>query len=374
MNGSRSRPRLMLAIGSLGQGGSEKQLTEFVTRLPAGRFEPVLATHLAGAYANHEARIRASGIAIRPLHEGRGQALRRWMYTAREYGLAVRELRPDVVYAWLDETAVFLAPICRALRIPCLVARRNLVGSNMERRYPLLAKALHRAERQALIVTANSDAVAAQCVARGHRPGSIRTIHNGHEVLPALAAPTGAPVTFGYVARFRPEKGHRRLMDVLERMPRGDWRVDLAGDGPMRAEIEQRVASAGLDGHVRFLGAISDVRAFWRDRHAALLLSDTEGMPNALLEAGFAGRPAIGTDTGGIPEVVGDGGIIVPLQEPDQAVAALSALIADGDRRRRLGERAWQHVSARYAMQRMVDAHVAAIDETLALGTRRRWG
>jgi glycosyltransferase involved in cell wall biosynthesis len=287
----------------------------------------------------------------------------------------VRATRPDVVYAWLDETAVFLAPICRALRIPCLVARRNLVGSNMERRYPLLAVALHRAERQALIVTANSAAVARQCIARGHRAASVRTIPNGHEVLPALAAPPNGPVRFGYVARFRPEKGHRRLMDVLERMPKGEWRVDLAGEGPLRDEIEQRVRRADLERHVRFLGPVSDVRSFWRERHIALLLSDTEGMPNALLEAGFAGRPAIGTDTGGIPEVVGDGGIIVPLHDPDRTVAAMTALVADGERRVALGERAWEHVSRRYAMARMVDAHVAAIDEALELGSSRgrRW-
>jgi glycosyltransferase involved in cell wall biosynthesis len=362
----------MLAIGSLGQGGSEKQLTEFAVRLPAGRFDSVLVTNLDSAHSDHEARIRAAAVGIHSIRFGHGNALRRWLTTARAYAEAVRAVRPDIVYAWLDETAAFLAPVCRTLRVPCLVARRNIIGSNLERRYPTVGRWLRVAERQALLVTANSGAVARECVARGHRADRVRVVPNGHECVAPLPAPAG-PVTFGCVAQFRPEKGHHRLIDALELVPDGDWGVDLAGDGPLRSEIEARVSRAGLGDRVRFLGPVTDVREFWRERHVALLLSDSEGMPNALLEASFAGRPAIGTDSGGTPEVVGDAGVIVSLSDSAATAAALVRMAADDERRKRLGEIAWHQVADRYSMERMVSGHVSAIEETLELaGSRTR--
>ena len=143
-----------------------------------------------------------------------------------------------------------------------------------------------------------------------------------------MPMPDGATTVFGYVAQFRPEKGHHRLMDALERIRADGWRIDLAGAGPLRPAIEARVAAAGLTGTVRFVGEIADPRAFWRDRHVALLFSDSEGSPNALIEAAFAGRPVIATAVGGTPETVGDeGAILIGLNDPGDAIRAMTELL-----------------------------------------------
>jgi glycosyltransferase involved in cell wall biosynthesis len=149
--------------------------------------------------------------------------------------------------------------------------------------------------------------------------------------------------------------------------------VDLAGDGPLRAEIEARVTRAHLGDRVKFAGEITDVREFWRDRHVAILLSDSEGFPNALLEAAFAGRPAIATRTGGTPEVVGDGGILVALDDPGAAAsAAMTDLIDDPQGRERLGRAIWQHVADCYSIERMIQGHLEALEETIAITAHRR--
>lgn len=361
---SKSAPiRIMLAIGTLETGGSEKQLTELALSLPRDRFDLVLVTAGARAASPHRDRLRAAGVPIITLHATSGHPLKRWAWLARQYAGAVRATRPDVVYAWLDETAAFVAPICRALGVPCLVARRNIIGSTLERRYPLIGAGLRRAEALANLVTANSAAVAAECAARGHDPDRVRVVPNGHEELPPLPIPASPPVVFGYVAQFRQEKGHHRLVDALELMPPGPWHVDLAGDGSLKPEIEARIFRVGMEARVRFVGRVTDIRPFWRDRHVSMLLSDSEGMPNALLEAAFAGRPSIATRTGGTPEVVGDGGVLVSLENPADTVAAMQAFINDPAHRESMGRIAWQHVAAQYSMRNMVDAHIAAIDE-----------
>lgn len=359
--------RVTFAIGTLGNGGSEKQLTELLVRLPRDRFRPVLVTGAGEETTSHGRRLRSAGIEIIPVKQLQvGHPILRWAWRGCEYADSVRRSKPDVVYAWLDEAAAFLAPICRGIGIPCVAARRNLIGSDLERRYPVVGSAIRWAERFATLVTANSAAVAGSCVARGHDRSRIRLTPNGHLDLPPLPMPGPTPVAFGYVANFRPEKGHHRLIDALELLPAGGWRLDIAGDGVTRPEIQERVARAGMLERVTFLGAIDDAREFWRDRHVAMLLSDSEGMPNALLEAAFAGRAMIATDTGGTPEVVGDGGILVPLDDPRATVAAMQELIGDSQRRDRLGTESWRHAAETFSMDRMVTAHAAAITEAFA--------
>lgn len=368
--GSNGAIRLLVAIGSLGTGGSETQLTELVIGLPRERFETTVLTFDgsgSGLPRRHRDRLESAGIPIIGIVPIAGAAVRRWARLGTEVMRALDRHRPDLVYAWLDETAAILAPLARAKRIPCLVARRNIIGSTRERHNPLLRPLLRRAETSALLVTANSHAVAMNCVERGHRPERVRRVRNGHLSLDPLPSPPTPPLVFGYVAQLRPEKGHRRLLDALSSLPGGSWRIDMAGDGALRAALESRVAADGLSDRVRFLGNVDDVRRFWGQCHVAMLLSDSEGLPNALLEAGFAGRPAIATDTGGVSEVVGPGGIVVPLDERGAITAAMAELIDNPSRREALGLAGWRHVTANFMMEAMVADHAAALEETLRL-------
>jgi glycosyltransferase involved in cell wall biosynthesis len=365
----------MAAIGSLGTGGSEKQLVELLTRMPRERFDPVVVTLEAEdeSSSRYFDRLRQTAIPVLSLGVAGRRAPSRWLRRVLRYGRVLETIGPDLVYAWLDETAAYLAPICRAKGIPCLVARRNIIGSATERRNSALGHWIRMAESSATLVTANSAAVAAACARRGHAPDRIRLVSNGHEHLPALPIPESPPTVYGYVAQFRPEKGHHRLIDALMRMPAGQWRVDLAGAGALRPEIEARVSAARLGDQVRFVGQVTDVREFWRERHVAILLSDSEGLPNALLEAAFAGRPAIATRTGGIPEVVGDrGGLLVPLDDPAQVAAQISALLDDTARREAMGQAIWEHVVGAYSIERMLADHLRAIEEACERGAEQR--
>jgi L-malate glycosyltransferase len=99
--------------------------------------------------------------------------------------------------------------------------------------------------------------------------------------------------------------------------PTGSWRppracrhgravVLLAGDGPeLRPQLEQRARELGLD--VRFLGWRADVERIYAAADLAVLASDNEGMPVALIEAALCARPAVATDVGSVREVVDHG-------------------------------------------------------------------
>jgi glycosyltransferase involved in cell wall biosynthesis len=258
----------------------------------------------------------------------------------------------------------------RAQGIPVVVARRNISGAAIEK-IRLAAFAIRRAERLAAVVTANSTAVAREAVERGIAYERIRLVRNGHVELPPLPPPPTEPVVFGYVARFRSEKGHGRLLDALSlvRTPR-PWRVDLAGDGAAQARLQAEVARRGLSDHVRFVGPVANVRDFWRERSGAILLSDHEGSPNALIEAAFAGRPLLGTSVGGIPEIVSpDGGLLVSPDHTKEIAESVSRLIENETLRLEMGAAAYRQAVERFSMTGFVEGHLAAINE--ALGVKR---
>ena len=102
--------------------------------------------------------------------------------------------------------------------------------------------------------------------------------------------------------------------------------------------------------------------------------SSREGLPNALLEAGAAGRAIVATDAGGSGEIVLDGrtGLLVPTQDSAALGTALDRLVFDSDLRDRFGSAAREHVARMFGMDRFVAEFVALYEEQVAAKKVRR--
>ncbi len=359
-------------IGSVGRGGAEELLTELLVRCRP-RIEPLLVTLSAARESEarlerlHDARVRR--VVLSP---GRGHRVVQLGRALGRLHRVIRRFRPHVASAWLEESSALLIPIARLHRLPVVTVRLNVGGSPSERS-ALTRIAVRETERRATLVVCLSEAVMADARGRGIEPVRLRLVRNGCVVLPSLPAPQAPEVALGYVAQFRPEKGHVRLLDALARLHTPvPWRVDLAGDGPLLEEVRAESIRRGLGERVDTLGHISDVREFWRERSVAVLLSDFEGGGQALIEAAMAGRPMVGTDSGATREVIAPGtGFLVPLDDPGKAAAALQRLIEDPALRSRMGEEAHRHASQQFSMERYVDGHVSALREARALSDGR---
>ncbi len=360
-------PRVLFAIGGLQIGGSEGQLVELLTRIHPERVEATVVTWDSDAHPDHERRLQEAGVSHLHLGNLSGPRILRPPAAVSRLARIVRALRPHAVYPWLEQAAALLTPVARAHRIPVVVARRNTCGAGVEQGNPLAAIAIRSIERTATLVTGNSLAVIDAARRRGIPVERLRLVPNGHPDDAPLPFPANGPVAIGYVAGFRREKGHLRLLDALGALrTRIEWRVDLAGDGPLMSTVAREVDRRGLAERVRFVGAIRDVRAFWAERSIAMLLSDYEGSPNALIEAAFAGRPLLGTNVAGIPEVVApSGGMLVPRHDASATAAALARLLEDDELRRRLGADAHRQALERFDVGRFVEGHLGAILEAL---------
>jgi glycosyltransferase involved in cell wall biosynthesis len=148
--------------------------------------------------------------------------------------------------------------------------------------------------------------------------------------------------TLAFAGRLGPQKSLEIALEAVARVP--DVTLAVAGDGPDREALERRAHELGLDGRVRFLGAVPRDRVLrlFRAADASLLSSSWENLPHTVLEALAVGSPVISTAVGGVPEVVRDGenGLLVPPGDAGALAEAIRRFFGDGELRRRLAEAA----------------------------------
>jgi glycosyltransferase involved in cell wall biosynthesis len=129
------------------------------------------------------------------------------------------------------------------------------------------------------------------------------------------------------IARLAQQKGLQTLLDVAA----GPWPgagmplFAIAGEGPLRGELERRIAAEGLP--VRLLGNREDVPDLLGAATAVVSAARWEGQPLSIREALMAGKPVIATSVGGIPEIVGDAGILVPYGDVEGLRGAVRTLL-----------------------------------------------
>ena len=152
---------------------------------------------------------------------------------------------------------------------------------------------------------------------------------------------------FVCVGRLSEEKGQLLLLQAAAQLAAEGmaYELVLAGDGPLRREIEARIAQHRLNEHVRITGWISNdqVRDEILASRALVLPSFSEGIPVVIMEAMALTRPVIATFVGGIPELVspGEHGWLVPAGDVHALVNAMrSCLNAPVDTLRRMGSAA----------------------------------
>jgi glycosyltransferase involved in cell wall biosynthesis len=117
-----------------------------------------------------------------------------------------------------------------------------------------------------------------------------------------------------------------------------DLQLTLVGDGKLRTELEQRAVARGVTERVRFVGHVSSSECLRQELDSAdlfVLPSRTEGLPRAMIEAMARGLPCIGSNVGGIPELIA-ASERVPAGDPDALAKKLIEVLADPTRLARL--------------------------------------
>ncbi|MCC6653408.1 MAG: glycosyltransferase family 4 protein [Candidatus Eisenbacteria bacterium] len=376
------RLKVVLAESGRSVGGTERVVWELATRLSPQRFDVRVWLSPVPELDEFAAALQGRGLAVDRVAEVDS----RWDWRGMlDTWLRLRRLRPALLHVHHVWPAAdrYLCMLARAAGVPHVVVTEHIVGQS----HSPSQRALKRDELvRADAVTAVCGAVADTLV-RDYGVGRdrVRVVPNGAEVPGEEAEAAVArewrerfhaslirPL-WTVAGRLEEQKGHAVLLDALaELWKRGlDYTLAVAGDGSLRAPLEQRARELGIEKKIRFLGALDDVGPLLAASDAVLLPSLWEGLPLILLEAMARSRPVIASEVGGVPELVEHGvnGHLVPPRDVAALADALELFHRKTDRAARMGRAGGELVRRDYTWQAVSNGFEAVYDDVLGLAT-----
>jgi len=268
----------------------------------------------------------------------------------------IRAIRPRVVISFMDKVNVFTIFALLGTGIPIIAAERS--NPRLARIGPILAFLRRIAYIMADSVVVQTVA-AKKCFSLLLRR-KIVVIPNPVWIPDDLPNEPRLPGTFfiASLGRMTEEKRFdlllRAFARVCEEFPA--WDLKIAGDGPLRKDLERLRNFLNLGTRVEWVGIVNNSHKFLKGCDIFVLTSRFEGFPNALCEAMACGLAVIAVDCPNGPrEIVRHDvdGILVPLNDMDALVAAMKRLMSDENGRRRLGAEA-KRIVERFSVERIM--------------------
>jgi glycosyltransferase involved in cell wall biosynthesis len=278
------------------------------------------------------------------------------------------DVRPDLLH--MDEEPYNVATY-HALRAARRAGVRSLFFSwqNIHRRYPEPFRRLERWVYRTADAAIAGTAAAAAVLRRKGYDGPLRVIPqfgvDADVYQPAPGTPSDRPFTIGYAGRLVSEKGLDTLVEAVAGL-QGDWRLLFCGWGPWRPRLERDLGRLGFAERVTFCEGVAaiDMPACYHAMDVLVLPSRTrrnwkEQFGRVLVEAMACGVPVVGSDSGAIPSVIGNAGLVFPEGDANALRAHLAALRDQPARRRDLAALGRKRVLDCFAQQRIAAETVA---------------
>ncbi|NLZ00517.1 MAG: glycosyltransferase [Pirellulaceae bacterium] len=363
--------RVLCVIGSMGVGGSERQMAEVLTHLDRNRFQPLLYTVYREGPLLDEV---PEDVPVFSFWEDRRPP--RWYWPGRIRRMQVRHLagiaqaeRVDLILDRTIHTTLIAAPAAWRAgvpEIPVIVSHPQsdlrTIGRFVAAKRRLLRQAYSRAAR---VVAVSSDLRQEAIRCYNLPEQQVVVVRNGIDLrridrLAAAPAPAFPPGLFHViqVGRLQAEKGQRILIEAVAelvlRRTRTALVAHLVGDGRDERLLKELVAQRGLEQHVCFLGRQANPLPLVRQADLFCIPSLFEGMPNALLEAMACRTPVLAADCPTGPREILDGGRfgrLVPPADPAALADAIEDAMLNHGRWRERVEAARRHVEEHFALE-----------------------
>jgi len=353
-------------------GGTEGQLLELIQGLARAGESARLAVLRPSPFT------REQGSRICPistLDVGRVLSVKTPIRLIR-FAQFLRRERIDLVHVFFNDAALIVPIFAKLSGCKVIVSRRDMGLWYSPAKLFLARLANPFVDR----IVANSRAVADHAVRHEKvPPKQVEVIYNGYST-PRIAEPAQPDLRerlgigkddpiVGMVANLRPVK---RPADAIQAFARAHHdhpsaHLVLIGEGTLEADLEALAERLGVRPFLHLLGSLPDVIPVVKHFRVGLLCSESEGFSNSLLEYMACGVPPVATRVGGNEELIEDGrtGYLVPTGDVPALASRISALLADGNLRDRMGADARASVE-RFSIGAMVSAHLATYRRLLA--------
>jgi glycosyltransferase involved in cell wall biosynthesis len=366
--------KVLQLIPTLDRSGAEKQMVLLSKGLPRDRFRVEAAVLTRSGPL--EAELAEAGVPVTTIGK-------RFKVDPLALGRLTRFLKAgkfDVVQTWIFAANAYGRIAARRAKVPVVVTTEMAVD--------LWKGKVERAVDRRLAtwcdrLVGNSHAVVDFYRGLGVPDDRLEMIYSGiadepapgvdrAAVLAELGFPADAILVL-FAGRLAAQKRVGDLLKTLDLLQhiQPNLRTAIAGDGPLRAELEATAGHYELADKVRFLGHRDDVPRLMAASDLVVLPSEYEGLPNVVLEAMLLSRPVVATSAPGTTEVVVDGetGVLAPIGDAPKMARAIRDLVRDPDRARAMGAAGRARALADFRADAMVE-RFADLYERLAAARR----
>ena len=294
----------------------------------------------------------------------------------------VEQISPDVIHAHFGRAGVKAVPIAHALGIPLVVTFYGYDVSKLSRDEGWrrgYEKIWHGSD----VIVGISSHICEKLISMGAPKDKVKRISLGVDLGNfECSSPTsnfdGHTVRCLHVGRLVEKKGPlhlvRAIRNARRRLENGrDLHLTIAGDGPLRTELEKFITEAGIQDHFSLLGAVSHekVRELMKETHlytqhcVTASDGDQEGQGVTFVEASATGRPVVSTRHDGIPDVVLDGetGILVEEGDVEGMGEAIANLARNTKQWIEFGRAGRSHIEKNFNLSTQIEKQIDVYEE-----------
>lgn len=282
-------------------------------------------------------------------------------------GVHLGEADFDILHCQFGQLGIEVADLrhCGVLQGTLITSFRGADATSIARRKPRRFRNLFATGDRFLAV---SHSIRDQLVELGCPAGKIEILRSGVDLSKFSYREPGelhSPLRLVTIGRLGPTKGQDYALQAVRKLVDTGLSIDyrIVGDGTRRAELEAHTARLGLDSVVRFEGAVDSDGVVEILRETDILIApsivaptgQTEGVPNVLKEAMAAGVPVIGTNVGGVAELIdhGENGFLVPQKDAEAIAESVQTILSRQDEIPQMLSRARRSVERDYDVIRL---------------------
>ena len=355
--------RVAYVVTSTGVGGAERQVYDLAAVFRSRGW----GVGVVSMVPLHERflPLRDEGVRLASLEMTKGRPDPRGLVRLARL---LRAWRPDVVHGHMSHANLITRLVRPLVPGPRYVSTMHNQDEGHQWRYYA-----YRLTSPLAHVTTTVSQVAVDEAVRRHatRRQDMLLVPNGidtrrHEPDPVLRRSTRAALgledrfVWLTAGRLVEAKRHADLIAAMRLVRQSAPEVQLliAGSGALHSMLEREIERSDLTANVSLLGLRDDVGALMQAADGFVMSSAWEGLPMVLLEAAATALPIVSTDVGGTREVVKERetGFVVPAEQPQRLAQEMLRLMAlSPEERRAMGQRARQHISDAFGLDRIAD-------------------
>lgn len=351
--------RILFVITGLGVGGAEKIVTSLADEL-ANQGHDLVIAYLRGEAIvtpkNHNIKLVSLDL----------NSPKNVLSSSFRLRKLIKTFKPDVVHSHLVHANIISRLIRLTTPVPKLITSAH--NTNEEGQLRILAYRL--TDKLATVSTnVSQEAVDAFIDQKAVKKGRMLALYNSistsefsfsqeqrDSIRKELKVDTNTQLILA-VGRLNEQKDYPNLLIALSEITKSNskFKLAIAGDGPLLQDLKNLTHKLGLDDKVLFLGVRNDIPALMSAADVFVLSSAWEGFGLVVAEAMSCERVVVATDCGGVREVVGDAGLLVPPKDSLKLANSIKkALNLNDSDKKELGEKARQRIIDNYSISSAV--------------------